>query len=93
MQKADTPQVKIVQSSQSGVVSGTTKTITLAQAQQMGYFGGAKFVPHITPGKQTIMLNKTTPPNRVKVVPQVIIFYLNFLLKIFSCLLFLRFYF
>lgn len=54
-------------------MTGTTKTFTLAQAQQMGYLTGAKIVPHITTtgGKQTIMLNKTTPPKGLKIVPQV----------------------
>lgn len=69
VQKNDAPQVKLVQ---SGIVTSGTKTITIAQAQQMGYLTNSKIVPTITTGKQTIMLNKATAPKGLKLVPQVV---------------------
>lgn len=69
VQKSDS-QVTLLQN-QSGISSNQTKTITLAQAQQMGFLTGAKIVPQVSNSKQTIMLNKAQ--KTVKIVPQVCI--------------------
>lgn len=65
MQKSDNPQVKLIQS--SSVLSGTTKTMTLSQAHQMGYLTGAKVAAGST--KQTFVVNKPQGKS-IKLVPQ-----------------------
>lgn len=67
VQKSDS-QVTLLQSPGVSTVN-TTKTITLAQAQQLGFLSGTKLIPQISTPKQTIMLNKA--PKTVKIVPQV----------------------
>lgn len=64
VQKSDAQQMTLLQN-QAASTSTTTKTITLAQAQQMGF----KIIPQVAAPKQTIMLNKA--PKTVKIVPQV----------------------
>ncbi|GJQ82265.1 putative tesmin/TSO1-like CXC domain, cysteine-rich domain protein [Trypoxylus dichotomus] len=59
VQKSE-PQVKIV-SPGSSTITTPTKTITLAQAQQMGLLQSAKIVSQSSTAKQAILLNKTQP--------------------------------
>ncbi|KAI4457172.1 tesmin/tso1-related [Holotrichia oblita] len=59
VQKSE-PQVKIVNPG-SSAITAPTKTITLAQAQQMGLLQSAKIVSQNSTSKQAILLNKAQP--------------------------------
>ncbi|KAF5277210.1 hypothetical protein FQR65_LT03916 [Abscondita terminalis] len=57
-----------VKSNQSTVLQSPAKTITLAQAQQIGLLTGAKLVPQVTT-KQAIVVNKSQA-KAIKILPQ-----------------------
>ncbi|KAK9739358.1 Tesmin/TSO1-like CXC domain, cysteine-rich domain [Popillia japonica] len=59
VQKSE-PQMKIVNPG-SSAITAPTKTITLAQAQQMGLLQSAKIVSQNNTSKQAILLNKAQP--------------------------------
>lgn len=66
VQKSE-PQVKIVSAGSSSITT-PTKTITLAQAQQMGLLQSAKLVSQNSSSKQAILLNKSSQPKSIKLV-------------------------
>lgn len=69
VQKSE-PQVVKLASSSTGSITTPTKTITLAQAQQMGLLTTAKLVQQSNTPKQTLLLNKVQQKG-VKVINQV----------------------
>ncbi|KAJ8978989.1 hypothetical protein NQ317_015705 [Molorchus minor] len=70
VQKAEQPQVKIVQAQGSNItMPSPTKTITLQQAQEMGILSNAKVVPEgQVSAKPTVLLSKN-PQKTIKIVP------------------------
>lgn len=70
VQKGDSSQMKLLQNSSTILTSGT-KTLTLQQAQSMGYIpAGTKFVQQTTGNKQqTFLVNKSNQKS-IKIVPQ-----------------------
>lgn len=66
-------QIKLVSSMASGTIPASAKTITLAQAQQMGLITSGKvqqLIPQ-SPSKQTMVVNKPIQAKTIKVLPQV----------------------